>query len=713
MAIDKHSDGLVDKKDCVRQSREYFADNVDRFVKFMRFTFESSITDEQKSMLKAMDRPILEFNIVESLISRQRGEFYKQEPSIEVSSSEGNQVDPKVISGVEGHLRHIFNKANQDGFEYTTYTDSMGGGFSVMKLSTEYANPNSFNQIFKLSHAEPTMTGFDPLATLPHKGDGNYCFEIFPKYKKDFQDENPDIDISKIKFSRDIEGYSWSYKENDKDILILCDYYEKIKKQKTIVQLTNGKIMDEKAYKKLAEQWNSLKMIAQIPNVHQSRKTDTIFIKRTQLIEDQIIEEEDLDYIILPLIFCDGNSMRINNNGVNRQITRPYIYHAMGVQQLKNFAGQTLAGEIENLMQHKFFIAKESIPNEKPYLDAYTNIQKASHIVYNAFKINDPTIQNPPPREIQRVPTPPEVPNTFAMCDQLTQTILGSYDASLGINNNQLSGIAITEGATQSNAAAMPYVVGYMHALGQLATGIIDLIPKYFVTERTIPIVGIDGKSQYITINGDNGVSFNYDENALKVEVKAGLNFSVQKTKALQQIIAMSQASPIFAQFMNTVGLEVLLDNLEIRGIDQLKLMASQFTEQMQKQQQMQQQQQQQQMQMQQMQIQMQMQQAQNNPAMLKAKNEQQKIMLDAQQAQAENQIKIAELSIEKQATDNEMFKVMAEAQEARQSAAVQLEKSDTERAAKAIDFAIKTVDMDHRHRKEIHELNNPIYPNR
>ena len=42
--------------------------------------------------------------------------------------------------------------------------------------------------------------------------------------------------------------------------------------------------------------------------------------------------------------------------------------------------------------------------------------------------------------------------------------MLGSYDASLAQNDQQLSGVAIVEAATISNGAAMPYVINYMQS---------------------------------------------------------------------------------------------------------------------------------------------------------------------------------------------------------------------------------------------------------
>jgi len=38
-----------------------------------------------------------------------------------------------------------------------------------------------------------------------------------------------------------------------------------------------------------------------------------------------------------------------------------------GYPKLKNFAGQTLGNELENMIQHKFIVAKESLPQEEEY----------------------------------------------------------------------------------------------------------------------------------------------------------------------------------------------------------------------------------------------------------------------------------------------------------------------------------------------------------
>jgi hypothetical protein len=500
-------------------------------------------------------------------------------------------------------------------------------------------------------------------------------------------------------FTRTLEGFNWCYSENEEDVLLLCDYYEKKKRKKRIVELVNGYTMSVSDYEKFVFHWNEAGIIEQVPAIRgEPRWTEIETICRYQLIGNKVIDYTETNYPALPIVFVDGNSILIrdgSNQGSFLQMTRPYVYHLKGLQQLKNFAGQTLANELENLVQHKFKVAKESLPDEQAYLDAYTNIQLANTLVYKAFKDNDPKVPVPPPMEIQRVPPPQEVISTFTLVDQMAQSILGSYDASLGINDNQLSGIAIVEGATQSNAAAMPYIVGFLQAFSQIANIVVQLIPKYYVTPRTIPIVDEDGQKAYKKINEPGQMYMNYDDNALSVKVEAGVNFAIQKSRTLQQIIAMSQAMPVFGQFMNAKGLKVLIENLEIGSADQLKELAEQFMQEMQKQQQMQQQQQQEAM--------------KNNPMTIKAHNETMKIQLDAKQDQVENQIKAAKIAVDKQEADTNFLKVLADMQSSKVELQAAESRAQAEETRAAVDLAIKHADMQHKHRINEKELDHTI----
>lgn len=690
----KYQDALPRIKENVRMAYDYFRPNYDRFNEFKKFAFVSTLSDDDIAVLKTLMKPQLEFNVLEAYISRLRGEFSKQEPAVEVSQDHDMPLEPEVVEVVEGYLRHAFSEANKNGCEYTVYTDLLAGGFSAFKVSTDYVSQMSFNQEIKFERVyDPTLCGFDPLARLPHKADGRFCFELFPKTKEEFKEEYPDIDISQVKFSKTLEGFNFSYSTQKEDIILVIDYYEKKNVKTKIVKLSDGKTMTQDAYDDFYIEWQDSGQIEQAPAIVDTRSTMIEKICRYRFIENQVLEYVETDFNQLPLVFVDGNSVyvRESREGELKQFTRPYIYNAKGVQKLKNFAGQSLANELENSVQHKISVPKEGIPNGLE--EAFENIQIPKALVYNAFKNNDPNIPLPPPQMIARTPIPPEFTNTFMASDQTIQGILGSYDASLGINNNQLSGIAIVEGATQSNAAAMPYVVGFMQGLNQVAQIMVDLIPKFYVTPRTIPIKKPDGQKSYVEVNHKQGVQLNYPADALNVNVEAGVSFSVQKTRALQQITALMKASPLFAQFMNTEGLPVLLDNLEIRGIDQLKGMTEEYLNEMkQKQEQAK---------------------KQPNPDTMKLQLEQAKLAQNAKQDQVSNQIKVGQLAVDKQKDDTERLKAMATMQESRENRLVQMEKSQTERIGKAVEYAAKAADMSHQHNKDVYNLAKEVRDNK
>ncbi len=392
-------------------------------------------------------------------------------------------------------------------------------------------------------------------------------------------------------------------------------------------------------------------------------------------------------FLGFPIVFIDGNSLMIKTptDGNIRQVTRPYVYHSKGAQRLKNFAGISLANEIENTVQHKFMVAKEALPKEEGFLEAYKDFQKESVLVYNSVYESNPELPiSNPIREVQRTPAPPEIAQAFTGSDSLIQNVLGSYDASLGINNNQLSGIAIVEAASQSNSTAMPYIVGCLQGFQRVAQIYVDLMPKYFTTPRTIPILDEDGHHHFVKINQQEGLPMDFDTNALNVSLKAGASFQVQKSRTIMMVKEMMGMSPLFAQFIAEKGLNFVLDNMEGKGVEQLKSLTDEWTKEYQQQKQMA------------------MQEQQNNPAMMKVQLDSAKIQQQSQANQQKFEVDMAKLQADER-------KVLADLRLGQQSANVQLVKAMTERFAKQVDLDLKDKDMTHQHHKDIFEAHHKL----
>jgi hypothetical protein len=685
-----HQDQLDRIKKDVKQSWDYFKDNYKRFNEFKMFLFKTNWSDAERASLNGMGKPDTEFNILHAYVDRLLGEFSKQEPSIEISSDETDKVEVQVIKSLEMHMNHIINDDSASALKFCLWKDLLVGGFSVAKITTEYKSPMSMQQEICLDRVfDPTLCAFDPMARRSHKGDGRFCVEFFPMEKSEFEREYPGVDVKSLAYANTLDGFNWSYKNGVKEIVIIADYYEKRKKHFKICSVRDetGKIttMRYDEYQAMIKDWELRDEIS-LPSqmVGKPRKTFKEEIVRYRVIANKVLEYVKTDYTMLPLVFFSGNSeyLKQGNDGETYQFTKPYIYHAKDAQKMKNFCGSSWSNAVENEVQHKWMIAKEALPKEPEFRRAIIDGQHASAIVYNSVHENNPNmpILNPI-TPVPKIPAPPEIIQGFTVVDSLMQQILGNYDASLGINNNQLSGVAVVESATQSNAAAMPYMVGFLEGIERCAQIYVELFPKYNTTPRSIPIRTAEGKREYTRINEPEVGKFDYEDGLLNVKIKAGASFQVQKSRTIMMVKELMGMSQIFQQFIGEKGINFLLDNMEGRGIEQLKEEVQEFTQQLEQQKQMA----------------MQQAQRQLNPIMMRNQIEMQKLHLEQEKMQKQHMIDMLKL-------DLEHTKLDADLHMSAKKDAMELHKAHIEHSTVLADKSLEMLDLGHQHRKDMIE---------
>lgn len=566
----------------VENSMENNRDNCKRYDHFRDFVLKSTMSTKQRNSLSALNKPVLEFNISESFLNRLRGEFAENEPSCSCSVAEGVKVDEQleqIREICEGHMRYILAEAHRNGVFEDIFSEVVSGGFSASKISAIYENTKSFKQriVWEKSWS-PTLCGFDVLSRHPSGKDSMYAFELHP-YTKDVFEQTYDMKLTDIDFSKSQENFCWYYKVYDTEIIIVCEYFEKKKIKTKIVELSTGEVINKKDYDKLVEQL-SLQSLEAPPVITQERDLEEDSIIRYQLIGDTILEKEEVKNTnMLPLVLFSGNPTVLSNgSGKTYVMQRPFLYNIEGAQKMYNNIGVTLADETQTYSQQKIMIAEESIsPN---YVDNITQPQKYSTLVYRAFYNNNPDKPNPPPQQLARPCFSPEILSLWGSIPTLCQNILGSYDAQMGISGNtQISGVAITQGAIHSSATAKPYISNFMLCLNQVANVILNMIPKIYKGEFSLPIIGKDGKESQVEVNGQGQPSMSFDPSSLKIIVESGISSAANKQQSMQQLIQLSQASPMFGQFLNSSCLTELVGNLQIKDRDIIVLKAEKWQE--------------------------------------------------------------------------------------------------------------------------------------
>lgn len=668
-----------DIRKTIEEAESYFEENKKNYEQDREFLFNSTLTKRDEDTLSAMGKPAIKINVLESYVSRLIGEWSKQSPMLQVKSTGNNNlVQQEEI--VEGYLRSIFSGSDYEFLSDAVYRETMSGGYSVLKVITEYRNPSTFEQVIRIKKPHcPTLCGFDPMARESSKKDARYCYEVIPKSLEEFQEEYPNIDLNGLKFFKSNSGFNWSYNTDDnKKVVNIVDYYEKQNYTETLVLVSNVEnpndplTMTLQDFETLKQEWVASGRIEAEPIELKRRRVVKCKIVNYKLVEDQFIEKPvDTDYSFLPLVFFDGNSAVLKG----KQKTRSYIVNAKGPQRLKNLAISSMVDAFENARNSTVMIANESLPTKTEYQQAWLNPQKAkAALIYNAFDSRMQT-QLPAPQYFQSGEINPIYLQLYNNEDKTIQAVLGSYDAQLGIQKNQLSGVAIQEGATQSNNAAMPFVVNYLKSLNQIAKIIVDLIPKYYKTAMTLPIIDKKGDHKFIKINtGEPESDLIYKENDLEVVVKPGVNFEVQKNKAVNTFLEMMKVSETFKGMVEMEALPILLENLDIKGQDKLKLIATQFMQQ----------------QKEAKQAAAKMQSQQPNPELILAQAEQIKAQNQQQQIQMRNEIEQMKLMQDRMKIGIEAIKAQGELLLRQQEAETEQQRTDAELAIKQTESTVK-----------------------
>lgn len=686
MASKKLSDDdkLIMFKADIRDYFSFFKENIANYKKWMRFAFKDTMTGSEKAALQKMSRPKLQINYTDPYLSRLLGEYSSMAPEPVVSGNgTGNPLNVSLTDVAEQHMAHIFHVYNKND-RNRVIQEQCGGGFSAFKVITDYTGKKTFRQIIKFVKCkDPTMVFFDPMDRSHAKSESKMWGELHPFEKEDFKDKYPEYakHAEQLGYNENIgDIVPFSYKNGSKDILIMAEYYRKEYVNKNLLELADGQVMFESEYNDMLKDWNET---IPPPIEKRRRKVKDEVVKRYLFIGNKILKEETVAYPGCNYFFVPGKDAWVyadESSSQVEQVTCSFIKNAVDPQRMLNGMAQAIAAFSENIMAQKYIIEETTLSDP----DSWKEPNTPGNLLWRAMPDGEHLM--PAPIVVQQQDLPQSLVVMYQSMQQTLQNTMGIYDATLGIQEKDLSGIAVENAATQNNAVSMPYFLSYMTSINAASTFMLKMMPIYYVTPMTIPILDKEGERKFISINNENdpnSIKFEFDDEDLEVEVTAGQTFALQKDKSLKAMVTLMQAVPAFADVMNRKGLPIIIDQLDIRKVDTLKEIVKQDEAEKEKMQQQQGQ--------------------QPNPMQVEIQMKQKEMMMKQQKDQMDAQIKIRQLQLEQEKLANEMR--IAEIQLAQSTAndAIQHEKVMAEINSHRMDAATSLAEAELRHNDQLH----------
>lgn len=406
-------------------------------------------------------------------------------PAIKVRPVD-NEGDPEVASIFQGVIRNIEDQSGADIAYDTAFEHAADGGFGYIRVVSEYCDERSFDQDLRVKRVRNRFqVVMDPDRQEPDGSDAKFAFVIEKMPREEYRAQYPKADP--CDFDTDGKIYSdWI----EKDHVLVAEYFRIEPEKKKLIMWADGSTTLEGEMPKVAGLAPMLRDGKPV-----ERTTTVNRVKWSKINAKEELEKRDLPGKWIPIVEVIGNELDIEGKSIKSGLMKP----AMEPQRIHNYAA---ASFIENvaLAPKAPWVAAVGQVEGREYDWRTANRRNLALLTYNPV-LMDGNIPVPPPQRA----SPPGIPvgwqQTLANTEHDIQASMGMYNASLGADTNEKSGIALQKKQREADTATFHYADNLSRSIRHVGRILVDLIPHYYDTERVARILGEDGEARMAKLN--------------------------------------------------------------------------------------------------------------------------------------------------------------------------------------------------------------------
>lgn len=582
---EKEQNLLSEVKECYRRSVTAESENRELALEDIRFVDEEGAQWDDKTRENRGKRPCYSFDRTSIAIDQVKGDQRQNTPQIKVLPID-NKSDRKKAEIFEGLIRAIERNSSARTAYNTGFDFALKGGFGAWRVYPKYVE-GSFDQELCIGRIEnPFTVHFDPSAKDFLKRDAEWVL-ITERINKDVHDaQYPGVDASDLDLSQ--HDHDWL---NDKEVRV-AEYYKRMRRKKTIALLDDGRVIDYDTIKVIEDELrdpppgSGIKPIRVKLDKHGKkmiREADTTFIRWWKLSGAGVIEGPiDYEWKYIPVVPCYGRVTNIEGKRKYRGLVRK----AKDPQKAYNGARTAEIEAVAMVPRSPYIIIPSQIKGfENQWREA--NAKNPLFLYYNQ-------VQNAPNGGKPTREPMPDIPQALiALSAQAADDIkasTGKFGPSLGEPQaGELPG-AIRQRNTEGDVSSYEFIDNLAESIKYTGEILVDMIPPVYDGERTVRILGIDGKEAFEEINQrgpDDKLINDLSQGRYDVTVDTGPAYTTQRQQAADFLLKFAStsdpvkqiASDLIAKSLDFVGADELERRLRIPLIQQGIIPPDQLTE--------------------------------------------------------------------------------------------------------------------------------------
>lgn len=499
--------------------------------------------EKQRRSREADGRPCLTINKLPTFLAQITNDQRQNRASIKVSPV-SERADPETAEIIQGMIRHIEYDSAADVAYDTAVNSAAAIGFGYFRLVTDYECEDSFNQEIRFKRIRnPFTVYFDPASVEPDGSDSQFVIITEKMTKTEFKARYPDAEMNTTGFNNlstgdsQTQNKSWVWE----NMVRIAEYYRIEFEPATIYLLNDG-----------TTTWDK-KTITEGQKVKQERQSFKRKVMWYLVTPFEVIDTVEIMCRWIPVFPVYGSEIDIDGKVYRAGVIR----NAKDPAMMYNF-WMTSATEEVSLRPKTPYIGAEGQFEGQEKRWAQANNRSFPYLEYKPVSMDGQLA--PPPSRQPMVDVPVGVLTMASHAADNIKATTGLFDSSLGAAGNATSGKQEIAQQRQGNVANFHFSDNLTHTLVHAGKCLIDMIPKYYDTERLVRCRGEDGsvKSAYLNKLDDaaNKIVNDVTIGQYDVAVSVGPSYATMRAEAADAMVQFGQSWP---KLMDIAGDKVVM----------------------------------------------------------------------------------------------------------------------------------------------------------
>lgn len=531
----KHDALLATARKRMSTAMDADKDNRDRSSDDLQKLVGNQWPEEIRATREAENKPVITINRLPQFVRQVTGDIRRMNPAVNVSPAD-NDATKEVAEVYEGLIRHIEYRSDASSVYEQTAESAAGCSIGWFRVQNEWEAEDSFDQEILIKRIRnPFSVYVDPAAESATREDMEYAFITDKMTKEEFEEKYPKKSAIDFEHDGTVDGIeNW----HDGGSVVVAEYYWKEYKTRELLLFEDGLT----AFSDEIEDIEAVK-----PFIARKRQVRAASVMWAKISGKDVLEgpkEVPCDYI--PLVAVTGEEWHLGSETYRSGVIR----FAKDAQQMYNYF-RSASVEVVTLQPKAPYIG--TLKQFQGLADKWqnANVKNYSFLPYNP----DEKAPGPPQRQAPPIASQGLTHESIAAAEDMKATT-GIFDAGLGNQSNEKSGVAIRQRQMESDVSTSIYSDNMAKAIALCGRILLSMIPRVYDTARTLRIIGKDGSEDMIPVNGqviqggevqkvNDLTAGRYD-----IRVAVGPNYSTRRQETAEGMLEFIRVVPGAAQMI-------------------------------------------------------------------------------------------------------------------------------------------------------------------